>query len=167
MATFQVPQFIDQKPKIVGPLTLVQFFYLAVAAAISFASFYIFNLFLWFLVTAIVGVVGIAFAFGKVNGQEMIKVAQAALGYVLKPRVYTWQRATSNTSFSTNDVYEVKEMRKNMGFQQKLKTIVLNVTTSKSSSGKNIRDNKNMAGYETATFATGEKRKVKRVDFNE
>ncbi|MFB6212783.1 MAG: PrgI family mobile element protein, partial [Candidatus Magasanikbacteria bacterium] len=43
MAKFQVPQFIEQKPKIVGPLTLQQFIYLASAAAVSFLSFYMFS----------------------------------------------------------------------------------------------------------------------------
>lgn len=168
MATFQVPQFIDQKPKIVGPLTLLQFFYIASAAAISFASFYIFNLFFWVIISIIALTIAAAFAFGKVNGQSMIEVVRVGFGYFLKPRVYMWQRKASNLSFSTDKLDEIQNMRKNAGFQQKLKSIVLSVTTSKSASPKDLHKNTNTEpGYEMATFSTGEKRKVKRVDFSE
>ena len=78
MATFQVPQFIEEKPKIIGPFTLAQFLYLAAAAAISFASFYVFTFFLWILITIIVGGAAAALAFGKVEGQEMAKIAAKA-----------------------------------------------------------------------------------------
>lgn len=168
MATFQVPQFIDQKPKIVGPLTLTQFFYIAGAAAVSFASFYIFNFFLWFLVSIIVLMLGLGFAFGKVNGQRMPDVVRAALNYTLRPRIYTWQRAAQNISVSTDKLEEISAVRKHVGFQQQLKSIILNVTTSRSRSPKDIRKEAGSSeDYETATFVTGEKRQVRRVDFSE
>lgn len=169
MATFQVPQFIEQKPKIVGPLTLSQFFYLAGAAAISFASFYIFTLFLWLVITMFVAAIGAGLAFGKVNGQPMPSVLASAFGFFLKPRFYMWQRPPSNTTISTDALEEITALRKNAGFQQKLRSIILDVTTSKSPSAKDIRK-RGGAGepeYELATFATGETRRVKRVDFSE
>ena len=43
MSTFQTPQFIEEKAKIVGPFTLKQFLFLVMGGGISFASFYVFS----------------------------------------------------------------------------------------------------------------------------
>lgn len=168
MATFQVPQFIDQKPKIVGPLTLSQFFYLAGAGAVSFVSFYAFNLVLWLMITVLVAAVGVGLAFVKVNGQDMASILRAALGYALHPRIYTWQRTFPQTSFSTDETDPIQNIRKHMNFEEKLKSIALSVTTGRAAptAGPDARASER-GGYGVATFTTGERRAVRRVDFTE
>jgi hypothetical protein len=166
MATFQVPQFIEQKPKIVGFLTLPQFLYLAGAGGISFASFYIFNAFLWLLITIIVATFAIAFAFVKVNGQEFPKVVVAATGYFLKPRTFTWQRAMAQTALNTESIEKLQALRQHMGFQQKLKSLALAVTTGKILSVfKTPPEEEQKERYQTVTYLTGEKKVAKRVDY--
>ncbi len=162
MATFQVPQFIDQKPKIVGPLTLTQFFYIAIASGIVFASFYIFNLFVWILVSIVFVTIGVGLAFIKINGREMPKVIRDGLYFFLKPRIYTWQRITEEPLYEEE---KIENTRKTMGAREKLNSIVLNVTTGKLFSPKQMRSEQKKEEYQVATFETGERRKIKRVDY--
>lgn len=88
---FQVPQFIDIEDKIIGPLTIRQFLYLAVAGVLSFICFFAFETWLWIVVTAIVGIIACVFAFIKYNGQPMPKVFLAALSYLWLPKLYIWK----------------------------------------------------------------------------
>ena len=74
MATFQVPQFIEQKAKIVGFLTLPQFIYLASGGGLIFIFFKVFSFFIFLLIAIIIGALVISLAFIKVNGQEMPKI---------------------------------------------------------------------------------------------
>lgn len=166
MSTFQVPQFIDQKPKIVGPLTLPQFFYIAGAAGIIFACFYIFNFFLWILIGIVVVGIAVALAFGKINGQEMPAVIGAGIKYLIQPRMYTWQRVAEKKTIEYDELEKIEALRKNMSIQDKLKSITLSITTGKFFSPSQFRtEQKKKEGYQVATFITGEKRVVKRVDY--
>jgi hypothetical protein len=89
---FQIPQFIEVEDKIVGPLTLRQFLYLAGAAAISFVLFFLLQLWLWFLITFILAALAIAAAFIKYNSQPLPRIAWLALNFLWRPRLYLWQR---------------------------------------------------------------------------
>jgi hypothetical protein len=164
MATFQVPQFIEQKPKIVGPFTLEQFFYIAGAGALSFFTFYIFNFFLSFLLTVLLVGAAVALAFVKVNGQRMPTVIKSAFSYVWRPRTYTWQRAITQTVLDISELEKLKEVRSQMGIQQKLKSIALNVTTGKIFSPKKWREEQEDR-FQVVTYLTGEKEVAKRVDY--
>lgn len=93
MAQFQVPQFIETEDKIVGPLTLREFGYLAVAGAVAFGAFFIFEFFLWLIMAAFLGLLSAVLAFIKVNGRSITTILRAALAYyVLEPRLYTFRR---------------------------------------------------------------------------
>ncbi len=165
MAAFQVPQFIEQKPKIVGFLTLPQFLYLAGAAAVSFAAFYVFNFFLWLIVTVIVAAVAIALAFVRINGQDLLKVAVAALGFLLKPRTFTWQRAVASTMLDVESIEKLRAIREHIGFQEKLKSLALAVTTGKILSALKAAPEEQGERYQTVTYLTGEKKVAKRIDY--
>jgi hypothetical protein len=157
---FQVPQFIDQKPKIVGFLTLPQFLYVAGAALLGYISFNIFSFFFAIIITVVVGLVGITFAFVKVNGQEFPKIARSIFGYLWEPRLYTWQRQTPRESV---DMDEIENLRNKMSLQEKLKSVALNITTGKffKQGGEAEKGEK----YETVVFLTGERRAAKKVDY--
>ncbi|MBI4159590.1 PrgI family protein [Candidatus Wolfebacteria bacterium] len=89
---FQVPQFIDIEDKIVGPLSLRQFLYLAGAVAISFTSFFIFQLWLWLLISVFAGAFGAALAFVRYNSQPLPRILWLMFFYFWRPRLYLWQR---------------------------------------------------------------------------
>src|SRR6185369_5410501 len=88
---FQVPQFIETEDKLVGPLTLRQFIYVAVAAGI-FAMLY-FLVQTWLSVSLGIILLGSAgaLAFVKVQGRPLIDVTMSALGFYWKPHTYIWQ----------------------------------------------------------------------------
>lgn len=158
---FQVPQFIEQKPKIVGFLTLPQFLYVAGAAILGYISFYVFNFFFAIIITVFAGLIGIAFAFVKVNGQEFPKIIVSVFGYLWGPRLYTWQRQTARESVNINDV---EKLRGKMSLQEKLKSVALKITT-----GKFFKPADEVSGdgekYETVMYLTGERRRAKKVDY--
>lgn len=92
MAQFQVPQFIETEPKIVGPLTIKQFAYIGVAGMLSFFLFFTLRMEIWLVLTVVMGLIASAFAFLKFNGRPFeIMFINAAL-YIWKPKMYLWQR---------------------------------------------------------------------------
>lgn len=166
MSTFQVPQFIEEQPKIVGFLTLPQFLYLVGAGGLSFAAFYIFNFFLWLLITAAAAALAVALAFVKVNGQPFIRVLISGLGFLLKPRTYTWQRALPEEEIEVGALERLTELRKKMSLEDRLKSVALAVTTGKFFSGaKGSGEGEGKDRYQTVTYLTGEKKVAKRVDY--
>jgi len=89
---FQVPQFIETEDKIIGPLTLKQFFYLAGAGAICFMLFFVLKTWLWVIITAILGTFATTLAFIQYNGRPLPVILMAAVGYFWKPRFYLWKK---------------------------------------------------------------------------
>ena len=164
MATFQVPQFIEQKAKIIGPLTLEQFMYIAVAGVLSFIAYYVFNFFFWFMISAVTFVIAVALAFVKVNGQSMPQIIKAGFSYIWKPRTYTWQRAVGGELADLSELERLEEIRSKIGFQQKLKSIALNVATGKIFSPKKMREEQKDE-YQVVTRLTGEKEVAKRINY--
>ncbi|MEK7464573.1 MAG: PrgI family protein [Patescibacteria group bacterium] len=163
MANFQVPQFIEKKAKIIGPLTLEEFLYIAGAGGISLIAFYVFNFFLWLVISIVFVGAAIGLAFVKINGESAPKVLLAALNHLSKPKTYTWQRQMIEKSVDLGELEQIEELRKNMGLQEKLKSVALNIATGKIFSGKRTKNE--VREYETVTFLTGEQRKAKRVDY--
>jgi hypothetical protein len=88
---FQVPQFIDVAPKIVGPLTLRQFLYLAAAAVPTFILFFFLKFWLWLIVAGFLSAIAAVAAFAKVNGQPLSRVGFAAFWYFWNPRFFLWK----------------------------------------------------------------------------
>lgn len=161
MAEFQVPQFIEEKPKIVGPLTISQFLYVAAAGGISILGFYTLSFTLWLFLSIIVVGAAIALAFVKINGEELPSVLISAFSYIWKPRRYTWQRAMEQTTLDTTDLEKIKTIRENISIQDKIKSIALSITT-----GEILRSKKTSEPtYQTVTYLTGERKVAKHVDY--
>lgn len=165
MENFQVPQFIDQKAKIVGPLTLKQFGFLVAAGFVSLISYNIFNFFLWAVITMIVGVVATALAFIKINGKDLPNVAYSAFLYFWKPRVYVWQRNDAGSEIiDTSPIDRIEVIRKRMGLEEGLKSLMTLVTTSKNRTEAMIRGEQ-ARGYQEVMDLTGETERARRVDY--
>ncbi len=88
---FQVPQFVETEDKIVGPLTLKQFIYVAIAGGISMLLYFMVQIWLWFILSIPILGIGVGFAFIKVGGRALPAIARAAFSYVWKPQTYVWQ----------------------------------------------------------------------------
>jgi membrane protein implicated in regulation of membrane protease activity len=88
---FQVPQFIETETKLIGPLTLRQFLWVAGGASMIAMEFILLNG-IFFLVAALItgGFFG-ALAFLKVDGQPFINYLAYMLGYFLGAKRYIYQ----------------------------------------------------------------------------
>jgi hypothetical protein len=88
---YQVPQFIEVEDKIVGPLTLKQFIYIAggggLCAIILLYVPLIFAIILCIPVAALSG----ALAFYKVNGKSFTDLIEAAIGFYGGGKLFLWR----------------------------------------------------------------------------
>jgi hypothetical protein len=162
---FQVPQFIEEKAKIVGFLTIQQFLLLIGAGGACFLFFNIFNFFIAFLLSLVVGGAAVVLALGKVNGQSAFKMLGSAAEYAWRPRRYTWQRKFAETSLNTSGIEAIEAARRKIGIQEKLKSIALSVTTGKLFSGLAQPGSGGKERFQVVTYLTGEKKVAKRIDY--
>lgn len=91
MQQFQVPQFITVEDRIIGPLTLKQFFYLLGAGGIAIIGWTLLHPILFVLIIVPFSALFIAMAFLKINQQPLPKIIVNAINYYLKPRLYLWR----------------------------------------------------------------------------
>ncbi len=133
MAQFQVPQFIETEPKIVGPLTLKQFAYIGVAGLLSFFMFFTLRLELWLIITVIMGLIASAFAFLKYNGRPFEVFFLNAAMYIWRPKLYLWQRKDVKPTMPT--VPQVPHFQPLPGSAQtsKIRATWLSLVTKKAS----------------------------------
>lgn len=166
MATFQVPQFIETKAKIVGPLTLMQFFYVGAAGAFCFIFFNLFEFFLATLLSAVVGTLGLALAFVKINGQELPQIILAAIGYFWQPKTYTWQRTIPSQTFEIPEegAMDIINARKNFSLQATLKSLAQGALLAKISPTEKISRQRGKQ-FQVIRELTGEREVAKKVDY--
>ena len=88
---YQVPQFIEVEDKIVGPLTLRQFIYIAGAVGICVVFFVSLSFVFAFLLSAPVVALATALAFYKVNGKPFIEVLEAGFNYYTGAKLFLWK----------------------------------------------------------------------------
>jgi PrgI family protein len=88
---YQVPQFIEVEDKIIGPLTLKQFIYIAGAAGVCIVSFVYLPFIFAVLISAPVVGVAAALAFYKINGKPFIEVLEAGFNYYTRAKLFLWK----------------------------------------------------------------------------
>ena len=168
MAQFQIPQFIDIESKIVGPLTLRQFLYLAGAGGISFILFFLIKTWLWFLITTFLAGIALALAFIKFNGQHLPKMVWLALFFLWKPRVYSWQTEPTEKTITLPDIKEQRKTLKEMLPEMpNVKKLWQDLLTSKSPILKREKPWSKISSAQFQVFRklTGQKEVAKRVDY--
>lgn len=89
---FQVPQFIEIEDKIVGPLSLKQFLYLAGGGGISFIVYSFLPIFISIIIIPVIIVFSLALAFYKHNNKPFIDLVEAATQYYLGEKLYIWKK---------------------------------------------------------------------------
>jgi hypothetical protein len=88
---FQVPQFIETEDKVVGPFSIRQFIYVAVAGGFSFMLYFSVDIWLFASLSVVILGAALSFAFIKVNGVPLTRVVFAAFSFYWKPQTYIWQ----------------------------------------------------------------------------
>lgn len=98
---YQVPQFIDIEDRIIGPLTLKQFLYLAFAGALLFVFWFLFAFYIWVIVAIPIAGGAAAFAFLKINDRPFVYFFLAFVKYFTKPKLYIFSGAAERAAPSS------------------------------------------------------------------
>jgi len=88
---YQVPQFIEVEDKLVGPLTLKQFLYVAGSAGLCVIFFAYLPFFFAFLLAIPFAGFGLALAFYKVNSKPFIEVLEAGFNFYTRKKLLLWK----------------------------------------------------------------------------
>lgn len=88
---YQVPQFIEVEDKIVGPLTLRQFIYLAGGGGLCVVLYLYLPLWVAFPFIALVAGGTAALAFYKINGKPLLQVIEAGFNYLIGAKLFLWK----------------------------------------------------------------------------
>lgn len=89
---YQVPQFIEVEDKIIGPLTLRQFIYVAGGAGLVAICLLLLPLAIGVVIALPIAALAGSLAFVKMNGKPFIEILEAGLSYVLSRRLYLWRK---------------------------------------------------------------------------
>src|SRR6056297_904215 len=102
---FIVPQFIDTKPKIIGPITPRQFIILIVTGLFVFISFKLADFTLFLIEAFIILLLGCTLAFVKVQGRPVHEFFLNVFVSMKKPSLRVWKKEKVNLE-------EIKEERR-------------------------------------------------------
>lgn len=90
---FQVPQFIEVEDKIIGPLTIKQFIYIAGGAGMCFVIIRYLGLIFGIMAALPVAAFALALAFYKPNErQTFILFVENAFRYFVGEKLYIWKK---------------------------------------------------------------------------
>ncbi len=166
---FQVPQFIETEAKIVGPFTLKQFIYIAVAAVISFICFFVFTFILWIIITIVLGMTAVILAFAKFNGQPIPKIIVYAIRYLLQPHLYLWQRVPGRQAQTPKPprAQKLKPQNplQNLWLSMQTTTHPIHEREKPSRAFPFTRGRAPLERFETFRRASGEREAARRIDY--
>lgn len=166
---FQVPQFIETEDKIIGPLTLKQFGFIAVGFGISFFLFFFLSLWLWIVLALIINSLTLSLAFIKINGIPLPQVAMAAIGYFWRPKFYLWKKAdTKMHKIEKSGAQPIEERKSSISdIWEKLLTSKTPIPTREKASRPFIftQSKAHQEQFEVFRKITGEKEVARRVDY--
>ena len=115
---FQVPQFIEREAKIIGPLTLKQFFFIGLAVAASFTIFFLIGKehFAIFLVISII-LIGSAviFAFFKFEGLSLPVLFKNFINFAASSKMYLWKRKEMPVFFKPRVEKKIEKKEEDVG----------------------------------------------------
>jgi hypothetical protein len=162
---YQVPQFIETEDRIVGPLTLKQFAYIASSAALSFFLYFTVSKSLWFILSVFIVGGGIALAVIKVNGQSLPTIAKAAARFFWQPQLYTWQ--PEDQSLPKNDSTMRGLFGKGIDLEKIVSGFSLRNTWREVQTGKAKNTQESSAiKYEIIRRKSGDRKVARRVDYS-
>jgi hypothetical protein len=95
---FNVPQYIDVEDKVAGPLTAKQLLWMIGMSAVLLVLWNIFDLAAFFAAAIPVVLIFVALAFYRPYNQPLIVFVKNALFFLIRPKVYVWNRPSSAVS---------------------------------------------------------------------
>lgn len=88
---YEVPQFIDVKDKVFGPLTVSQFIFSGGGVAGAYAAYRFIPSPVNILVAIAVLLFGLMLAFYEYNGRPFLVMLQAMISYTIKGKLFLWK----------------------------------------------------------------------------
>jgi len=98
---YQVPQFIEVENKVIGPLTLKQFIYIAGTAGLCIVYVFYTPLVIAVLLAIPTVALGVSLAFYKVNGKPFIQVLEAGFNYYTGAKFFLWKHKAPTNKETT------------------------------------------------------------------
>jgi hypothetical protein len=89
---FQTPQFIEVEDKVIGPLTLKQFVYIAGSLGLAFLVYRFLPGLIGIPIAILILGFGAALSFYKVNGKPFVVTLEAAIKYGIGSKLYIWRK---------------------------------------------------------------------------
>ncbi len=89
---YQVPQFIEIEDKVIGPLTVKQFIYLAGGGGLCFIVYTYVYFYIALILIAIIIPLSLALAFYKINNKPFIDFLESAFLFYTKQNLYIWKK---------------------------------------------------------------------------
>ena len=89
---FELPRYIEEEARILGPLNIKQFFILFAGIMACALFFFFFRTWLAVILSAIL-MLSVAFLmFAKIQGKQAYTVALAAVKYFWQPKAFVWKK---------------------------------------------------------------------------
>jgi hypothetical protein len=112
---FQVPQFIEHDPKILGPFTVKQSIYIGGAMGACFFLYFSLgksNFFLYVIVCGALFASALGLAFLKVEGLGISTVSKNFFNFTVGSKIYKWDRKASPVFLPTRTSRKSVETKK-------------------------------------------------------
>ena len=106
---YQVPQFTEIEDKIIGPLTIKQFVYIAGGGGMAFVVYTFLPIYISVILIAAVGGLALALAFYKVNNKPFIDFLESAFLYYTKQNLYIWKKEEKKVTKEEADTAKAKK----------------------------------------------------------
>ena len=102
---FAVPQFTDVEDKLIGPLTLKQFFVVLGAGGLMFLFWSLpLPKLISILIDIPIGIAGITVAFASYNGRPMLTYIVPFIMYLVSPKSMIFQRESAIMNVTTPEI---------------------------------------------------------------
>lgn len=89
---YQVPQFIEVEDKIIGPLTMKQFIYVAGTAGIVVTLFLTMSFIFAAILSIPIVAFGVALSFYKINGKTFVEMLEAGFNFYVGEKFFLWKQ---------------------------------------------------------------------------
>lgn len=169
---FSVPQFIEVESKIVGPLTIKQFAFVAIPSLLAFALFFVLNIVFWVPLAVVLVGLGVSFAFIKIGGRPLYSIALYGLKFFWQPKLYLWKPAIFEEKIVIPEIQRKRfELKQLIPDFSKVNKLWQEMTTTKNPIPKREKIlPKNTLGevqeqYQVFRKLSGEREIARRVDF--
>lgn len=130
MPEFVIPQFIEHKPKIVGPLTFKQFIFFTVAGAICFFLYFTAPFYLFILGSLILMSGAGALAFLKIEGRDLPTLLENFFSFLFSSKIYLWRKESLPPKFVKETEEEKEEIPAlAVGGKSQLKNLSIRIET--------------------------------------